>query len=292
MKIPHFYKARSRLGTHRPPYRQKNINFGVEKAPDFILTSDFISKFQKAAVDTFDFPLPETIKPVGLFSVIANYYAGVKKKIIKTLRPGETQVIVGGDDSVTFPSILASLELVNTEKFGYVRFDSHADMNLYKDSPTKNFHGMYMRPLYGKFDIFEIENMVDNKLKPENSVFIGNLDIDPQEKIFFEKIGINKIDKKKSFDRNEAIGIISKLVEQMHHIHISIDIDAFDKNIAPATGIPADNGLTRKDISPILDILKKANSISFDLVEVNPLKPGASETISLAQEIIERLLKN
>ncbi len=186
MRFPHFFKAKSRLGTHRPPYRQKGINFGVEEAPDFILSESFIKKFPQAKIDTFDFPKPEEIEEKLLFSYIANYYGGVKKNINRMLTNGQTQVVIGGDDSVTLPSILAVLERVGGSKnFGYIRFDSHADMNLFRESPTRNFHGMYMRPLYDSFDIPEINNIVDFKIKTENSIFIGNLDLDSEEKIFF-----------------------------------------------------------------------------------------------------------
>ena len=78
MRIPHFFKAGSRLGTQNPPYRQANVNFGVEKAPDFILTKYFLSKFSNYKLDTFDFPLPEEIDPGDLFSNIATHYSDMK----------------------------------------------------------------------------------------------------------------------------------------------------------------------------------------------------------------------
>ncbi|MEK7502057.1 MAG: arginase family protein [Patescibacteria group bacterium] len=290
MRIPHFFKAGSRLGTQNPPYRQANVNFGVEKAPDFILTKYFLSKFSNYKLDSFDFPLPEEIDSENLFSIIATHYSDMKSQIDTLLKTNETQIVIGGDDSVTFPSILAVLERVNPQRLGYIRFDSHGDMNLYKDSPTKNFHGMYMRPLYGDFDIPEISNLVNSKLKPGNSVFIGNLDLDPEEKLFFEKVKINKVDKKRSFNLKRAIDFTSKLVEEMSHIHISIDIDAFDESIAPATGIPVENGLLKEEVFPILKILRNSQNLSFDLVEVNPLKAGAYKTIALAQQIIFSLV--
>jgi arginase family enzyme len=289
MRTPHFFKAKSRLGTHKPPYRQKLINFGVEEAPDFILNESFLEKFKNSKVDNFDFPLPENLREEDLIHSIANYYGDMKKNIIHLLKEDEAQIVVGGDDSVTLPSILAALELLGNDKLGYIRFDSHADMNLYSRSPTKNFHGMYMRPLYGKFDVPSINNLVGLKIKPENSVFIGNLDLDEEEEEFFKKTNIRSINKE-DLKKHDAINFLNKLIGTMNHIHVSIDIDAFDKSEAPATGIPAEGGLTKDDVLPLFQIIKEAKNLSLDLVEVNPLKPGAGKTIVLARTILQTTL--
>lgn len=293
MKIFHFFKAGSRLGTPNPPHRQKDVNFGVEDAPDFILEKNFLKHFKFSKVDTFLFPKPEEIEPKNLMSEIASVYISFKNFINQKIGKNEVQVVIGGDDSVTFPSVLAVLERIkNINNFGYIRFDSHIDMNLYKESPTKNFHGMYMRPLYGDFDVAAINKIVSKKIKPENSIFIGNLDFDKEEKEFFEKIGIMNINKKDLKKNKEIKNLIAKFLDKMEHIHLSIDIDIFNEKIAPATGIPAPNGLFEKDILPILKILKKQPNLSFDLVEVNPRKRGAKKTVRLAQNLILKLIKD
>ncbi|MBI2031070.1 MAG: arginase family protein [Candidatus Levybacteria bacterium] len=293
VKIPHFFKAGSRLGTPNPPYRQKKVNFGVEDAPDSILDNGFLNHFKSHKIDNFSFPKPEDIHPDNLFSEIVSSYTNFQKFTNQKIKDNETQVVIGGDDSVTLPSILAVLERISDiNRFGYIRFDSHADMNLYKKSPTKNFHGMYMRPLYGNFDIPEINRIVRSKIKPQNSIFIGNLDLDEEEKKFFRKIKIRNMDRKDLQDSERIRKLIADFSQRMNHIHISIDIDVFKKKAAPATGIPAINGLLEKDILPVLIILREQKNLSFDLVEVNPRKKGAQKTIKLAQKLISILIKD
>lgn len=293
MKIPHFFKAGSRMGTPNPPYRQLQVNFGVEEAPDFILDDDFLTRFKSYSINSFSFPKPEDVGTKHLMTEIVSCYVNFQNFINQKIKDNQIQVVVGGDDSITLPSILAVIERIdNVNRFGYIRFDSHADMNLYKESPTKNFHGMYMRPLYGNFDISEIDKIINHKIKPENSIFIGNLDLDLEEKKFFRKIKIRNISKKDFYDPKNVNKLIAEFTKKMNHIHISIDIDAFDKSIASATGIPAVNGLLEEDIFPILRLLSRQKNLSFDLVEVNPKKKGAGKTIALAQRLILTLLKD
>lgn len=99
MRSPHFFKAKSRLGTHKPPHRQEKVNFGVEEGPDAILSSDFINTFASADVSTFDFPLPETIDSAHLIPAIAVYYQEMKKKINNLL----VELDAAGSIPVTHP---------------------------------------------------------------------------------------------------------------------------------------------------------------------------------------------
>jgi len=76
------------------------------------------------------------------------------------------------------------------------------------------------------------------------------------------------------------------------HLHVSFDIDVFANNLVSATGTPNSwGGLSRAQIWPILEELNKSNNLSIDLVEVNPQKTGAKETIALAQEVLSTLLR-
>ncbi len=111
-----------------------------------------------------------------------------------------------------------------------------------------------------------------------------------KKRFFFENLKIRNLGKHELKDMEETKKIISKLAKSVKHLHVSIDIDAFDKSIAPATGIPAQNGLFKKEVFPLLELIKTAKNLSIDLVELNPLKEGAGRTISLAREILRKFL--
>lgn len=291
MKKIHFYKASTRLGILYPPIHQKHLNIGVEDAPDAILTPDFLSKLTYTVTE-FDFPKPESVSENNYVSILADNLKKFKNLINKTVKNNETQVVIGGDNSVTFSSLLALLERAgDSKKVGYIQFDSHGEMNLYKSSPTKNFHGMYLRPFIGNFDIPEINKIVKFKLPAQNLLFVGDLKLDDEEKSFFIKSKFTNINRTDVF-RNKKIVIkkIENFIAKFEFLHINFDVDVFNRKLVLATGIPSDKGFMFKDLLPVLMSVSKHPNLSLDLSEVNPKKKGKEKTIQMAQKILLTLL--
>lgn len=282
---PHFYNLRSRLGMINLPHRMDEFNIGVEEGGDFILNNEFLAKFPGSVVDSISFPLPEDTDRKKYFDVIAESSQKAVDVIEETLQDNEYQVVVGGDHSVSFCSLIALLRKLHSHSIGYIQIDSHPDINTIATSPTGNFHGMWMRPFIGGFDNELINQMLPHILKPEQILYVGNLDMDPEERELIEHkkikaMSIEELRKSNSTDR------IKKFMDTFDHIHLGIDIDGFDRSIAPATGIPAENGLLVRDIQPLLDLFRSKEGRSLDFVEVNPQKESADKTIELAQQLI------
>lgn len=281
----HFYNLRSRLGMLNLPHRMDEFNVGVEEGGDTILSEEFLSKFPSSVVDVFSFPLPDDIERKKYFDVIAEVSQKATDLIEETLQDNEYQVVVGGDHSVSFCSLIALLRRLHSHSVGYVQIDSHPDINTVATSPTGNFHGMWMRPFVGGFDNEQINQLIPHVLKPEQILYVGNLDMDPEER---EQIENKKIKTLSINDlrKSNSAALIKKFMDSFDHIHLGIDIDGFDRSIAPATGIPAQNGLLVEDIQPLLELFKSKEGKSLDLVEVNPEKESADMTVELAQQLI------
>lgn len=286
-KRVHFFKARSRAGLANPPFGSTDVNKGVEDAPDFILTGEFLKNFPKVRVSEFNFPSPEKIAD-SYYPKLAKSLKQFSQLINKTLRSDEIPVVVGGDDSVSFSSLIALVKRAkDPKKIGYIRFDSHGDMNLNKTSPTENFHGMYHRPFFGYFDVKEVSKLVSKRLLPQNTIFIGNLILDTEEKRFFKKTNFKNIN---SQSLSNGMTDIKRLIKKAEFLHIGFDIDVLDGSEAPATGININDGLLMKEVLPILDLVSKHDKLSIDLVEVNPKKKGSGKTIKVAQRLLDKLL--
>lgn len=88
---------------------------------------------------------------------------------------------------------------------------------------------------------------------------------------------------------NEAIKIASNGTSG---IHISIDIDVLDPNIAPGVSVPEIDGITEKDLMESIDeiILNKEKVKSIDLVEYNPNYDIDNITLNIAQQILSKLI--
>ncbi len=281
----HFYNLRSRLGMISLPHRMEEFNVGVEEGGDAILSEDLLARFPHAAVDSFTFPMTEDIEKKKYFDELAEHLQKAVDLIEETLQDDETQVVVGGDHSVAFCSLVALLRRLHSHSVGYIQIDSHPDINTIASSPTGNFHGMWMRPFIGGFENDKINQLVPHLLKPEQILYIGHLDMDPEERDLIErkKIKTISIEELRKSDSKEGI---EKFMDSFDHIHLDIDVDGFDRSIAPGTGIPAEKGLLSEDIEPILELFRKKESRSLDLVEVNPQKDESEKTIKLARDLI------
>lgn len=292
MKTPHFFKASSRIGLTNKPVRQEEWNIGVEEAPDAILTDNFLGTFRDYEVDKYVFPKPENIKNKEYIIILKNNLESFKGLINSKLKSGQTQVVIGGENSATFSSFLALLERVNdSKKVGYIQFDSHGEMNSFRGSVSKNFHGMYMRPFFEEFDIKTIADLVHFKLKSSQALFVGDLVLDGDEPEFFSENGFKNIKRVEFLQNSQKIlDEIKNFVFSFEYLHVNFDIDVFLESEAGATGIPEDGKWMKGEVLKLLEMVSNHPNLSFDFMEVNPKKPNAQRTIKLAQEILKLIL--
>jgi len=293
MKKVNFYKVYSRLGMQNLPWQGSEMNYGVEDAPDYILTPEFLAKFDDYLIKEFKFSLPENIKKEDYFKTMARESLELASLIEKTQkkRPA-TAILIGGDHSVSFGSIIAEMRLHRPENVGVIHFDSHDDVCNVASSPTKNFHGMFLRALTDPdFDNEDIRK-VSPHLPPKNVLIIGNLDcsVDAEGKYladqkikYFELKDINA-------DKKYFENYLAEFLRRFKHIHISFDIDVFDKSLVSATGTPTDNGFFWKDIDDIFNIILTVKILSVDLVEINPKKDKKEKTYRTGLEILTRII--
>lgn len=285
-----FVKIKSRLGLIVPPNGETELNIGVEEGPDYILSEDFVGRFSQREEIVEQFTSPEDIEVGNYFEILAREYGSLSAKITKKLTLDKTLVSIGGDHSVAFVSIASILRLYDPQTTGIVMIDSHGDLHQPSTSPTGNFHGMWLRPFMDKFEVPSIDKLIPEKVPPKNLIYIGNLDLEIEEQRFLSENSIQVFDKT-HLPQENTVNMLKGFVNDKKHIHLSIDVDAFDHSYAPATGMYIENGLTPSEAFEVLDILKQSHSVSVDLVELNPRLEGREQTVELAREIITRVLE-
>ncbi|MDR0462821.1 MAG: arginase family protein, partial [Pseudomonadales bacterium] len=190
MRKPHFFNLYSNLGV-RKLWRGVECDMqAMRNAPQYFWDDDFKNKFPKAKIDNFICHDSAEVKDWNdyLSKYVANVQA-ISELIENKLQTKETSVVIGGDHSIALPNILANLQRVDsTEKFGVLIFDSHEDFmqsEISRATSTGNFHGMWLRPLFDKFDEPVLDNLVPHKLPLSNLFYVGNLDIEDEPKDFF-----------------------------------------------------------------------------------------------------------
>ncbi len=290
----HFFKVKSRIGIINNPNKQKGNNIGVEDGADHILEENFLKNIKSYLVSDFSFPDPEDLSKEIFFVTINKYILDLQNKINREIENDEVQIVIGGDHSVSLPSVLAVIDRTgSSKKIGYVHFDSHGDINLYRQSPSKNFHGMYLRPLFDDFDISVIDSLLVDKIPTENVLMIGNLDLDEGEFKFINDKNIKTVSRQNLVsDNKKTLKTFKDFINNFKYLHVSFDGDVLDKSIFPATGIPTQNGFMLDEIMQFIDLISKHSNLSFDISEFNPYKKGALKSKEICQQILLKILKS
>jgi arginase len=231
------------------PHSLGQSNLGTEKAPHYL--SKYVNKKKH---------LVKKITDTGnLFKNINALYQANQASTGKIVN-------IGGDHSMSIATIADSLNKYPNAKVIY--FDAHADLNTYKSSKSKHYHGMPLSFVTG-LDSDPKFAFIKNKLPFENLLYIGSRCWDPYEVNEVHKRNIkfltpDMINKNFTESLNKILNFVGD-----GPVHVSFDVDSIDPKYIPSTGTPVKNGLELMKAKLILDKLNSGNIVNLDITELN-----------------------
>ena len=166
--------------------------------PAALRTAGIHQKLRSIGKETHDFgdvPVPNrfslsTKKAASKYlKVIQTVCAELKSAALEAHHSERLPLVLGGDHSLAIGSLAATCSQFSGKRIGLLWVDTHADFNTPVTSPTGNIHGMPVSVLLGQGHAELVELFGNQKtILPENIVFIGLRDIDPEEKGILKKI--------------------------------------------------------------------------------------------------------
>ena len=134
---------------------------------------------------------------------------------------------------------LAGLAAAAGQPGGVIWIDAHGDLNTPETSPTGNVHGMPLAAAVGRAaEWFTHEGLTLPAVEPARVVLVGIRSLDPSERAFLHESGI-RVFTMSDIDR---IGIERAMREALDRVagpgfvHVSLDLDALDPEVARASG--------------------------------------------------------
>jgi arginase len=95
----------------------------------------------------------------------------------------------------------------------------------------------------------------------------------------------------------DRLGVERAVREALTHVvgsgfvHVSLDMDAVDPDVAPGVGTPVRGGLSYREAHLALELVAESGlASSLDVVEVNPILDRENETGKLAVELVASAL--
>lgn len=235
----------------------------------------------------------EYAKPGGGLEYLEAIRIACESTIAKLLAlPEEVlPVVLGGDHSIAMGSVAGASHKKRT---GVVWVDAHGDFNTARTSPSGNVHGMPLAALCGVGD----PRLVDlgwpgAKVDPKDVVLIGIRDLDSEERRLMKEAGVT-VYTMKEVDRMGLPRIAEETLAKLGalpRLHVSLDADVLDPEIAPGVGTPVPGGLTYREAHLLMELFADSKRVtSLDLVEVNPILDRENRTANTMVGLAASLL--
>ena len=216
----------------------------------------------------------------------------IAAKVVEESGAGALPLVLGGDHSVAMGTLggLASVHGAG----GVVWIDAHADINTPETSPSGNVHGMSLAAALGLAgEAFASEAWPLPALDPRRVALLGLRQADAGERKLLREAGVRVF----TMSEIDRIGVERAIREALDHVsgtgfvHVSLDMDALDPEVAPGVGTPVRGGLTYREAHLALELVAESGLAgSLEVVEVNPILDRENETASLAVELVASAL--
>ena len=239
---------------------------------------------QQAAVDGLRH-LPEVLA----------WNASVHAAVYAELQAARLPVLLGGDHSLAIGSISAVARHCRERgsKLRVLWLDAHADLNTATLTPSGNIHGMPVACLcgHGPQQLNEIGGHAPALLAGQIRQ-IGVRSVDQGEKQFIHQLGIEVFDMR-FVDEHGMRAVMERALaglDENTHLHVSLDVDFLDPEIAPGVGTPVSGGPTYREAQLCMEMIADCGRLaSLDIVELNPALDHRNQTAELAVDLIESL---
>jgi arginase len=208
------------------------------------------------------------------------------------LGDGYLPLVLGGDHSVALGT-LGGLSRARGPG-GVLWFDAHGDLNRPETSPTGNVHGMPLAAALGLAGPeFESEAFRLPAVEPGRVALVGVRSLDEAERALLAELDA-RVYTMSDLDR---LGVETVVCEALDHVagdgfvHVSLDMDVLDPDVAPGVGTPVRGGLSYREAHLALELVAESGlADSLEVVEVNPILDRGNETAQLAVELVASAL--
>jgi arginase len=217
----------------------------------------------------------------------------VARLVEVALDDGQLPLVLGGDHSIALGT-LGGLARAHGSTGGVLWIDAHADLNTPATSPSGNVHGMPLAAALGMAgELFESNGWTIPAVTADRVALVGVRSLDDGERRRIRDLGV-RIYTMSDVDR---IGIERAVRESLAHIggpgfvHVSLDMDALDPEVAPGVGTPVRGGLSYREAHLALELVAESGLAgSLEVVEVNPILDRENATAQLAVELVASAL--
>jgi arginase len=274
---------------------------GVDMGPSAIRYAGLDDRLAGLGLDCSDWGNVETVIPEAtaegdprarFLSQIKDACERIARRVAATTGDGYVPIVLGGDHSIALGT-LGGLAAAHGPG-AVLWFDAHGDLNTPETSPSGNVHGMPLAAALGvASEEFESDAWPLPAVDPERVSLIGVRSLDEAERELVRSRGV-AVYTMTDLDRRGVEPIVREALERASgaaFVHISLDMDVVDPDVAPGVGTPVRGGLSYREAHLAMELVAESGLMgSMDVVEVNPILDRENATAQLAVELVASAL--
>lgn len=198
-------------------------------------------------------------------------HANIEQGVRAILAAGALPVVIGGDHSITIPTIAA---YADAAPFHLVQIDAHLDF-VDERHGVRNGHGSPMRRAAERDWVTGL-----TQIGIRNVSSTAKEGYDDARRMGSDILSVREA------RRLGTSGLLDR-IPSGGRVYLTIDIDGFDPSIAPGTGTPSHGGFLYYEVLELIaGLAARSDIVGIDLVEVAPDYDHTGTTAILAAQVL------
>jgi arginase len=204
-------------------------------------------------------------------------------------------IFLGGDHAMAFGTVAGmAAHAAGADRPLFVLWlDAHSDFHTPLSTETGNLHGTPVAYFTGQpgFDGFPA---LAAPVPTANIAMIGLRSVDAAERAALARTDAQLTDMR-AIDETGLRAPLAAFLDRVQAadglLHVSLDVDFLDPDVAPAVGTTVPGGATLREAHLVMEMLCDAGCVaSLDLVELNPFLDDRGRTASVIVDLVASLL--
>jgi arginase len=274
---------------------------GVDMGPSAIRYAGLDTRLRQLGFETVDLGNVQTAiaeataegdQRLRYLDPILETCAHVADLVAQAAEAGHLPLVLGGDHSVALGTLGGLARVYGAG--GVLWLDAHADLNAPETTPSGNVHGMALAAAVGiAGPAFSRGSWPLPAVQPGRAALVGIRSVDPGERDLLHRLDA-RVFTMSDIDR---MGVQPVLTEALAHVagpnfvHVSLDMDVVDPEVAPGVGTPVRGGFSYREAHLAMELVAESGLLgSLEVVEVNPVLDRENQTAEMAVELIASAL--
>lgn len=212
------------------------------------------------------------------------------------VKTSDLPIFLGGDHSLsigTVPGVAQVSAEQNRPQF-VLWLDAHPDIHTLASTESGNLHGTPVSYFTGQPGFEGIYPELPVAVPPEHVCMLGIRSVDAAERAALTATGVEVHDMRAIDERGiraPLAAFLERVKKARGALHVSLDVDFLDPDIAPAVGTTVPGGATFREAHLVMEMLCDSGRVtSLDMVELNPFLDERGRTAKLMVDLCASLL--